>query len=440
MLQLIFSDYTKTPEMKQHLRKIGQYLLSAAALMYISLSVLKGLLYQLEDDNLNVERGTSVQSHNAMSPSGEHLQNALKSDSRDGRDWIYQRSNEKIETGDNHQSNKSHSISGGHRKLFIKDMESVVMHKSQENITGSSDAISFPRIIENQPYMCSESEDVPKGTYLLIMVHCHPAHKERRHAIRETWARIVCNYDNAAHVSLVFVLGISIRDKDNTKVKTEAKLYRDIIMGNFSDTYQTLSTKSMFSLRWATTYCVEAKLILKTDDDVYLNISRLLTELQDFHGPKPLLMGYRYNQAPVMRDGQWKVDFNQFAADSFPPYCSGVAYVMSSSTLRSLLTSYVQLKQKSILQIEDVFTTGVLANASGITCTHNERFPSWITSPSISNLKRLLQNEVLGIHGVTYTSIYNIQRMTEQCSECYSSYKSLKLWFIKLGKIPLSSG
>ena len=163
MLQLIFSDYTKTPEMKQHLRKIGHYLLSAAALMYISLSVLKGLLYQLEDDNLNVERGTSVQSHVAMSPSGEHLQNALKSDSRDGRDWIYQRSNEKIETGDNHQSNKSHSISGGHRKLFIKDMESVVMHKSQENITGSSDATSFPRIIENQPYMCSESEDVPKG-------------------------------------------------------------------------------------------------------------------------------------------------------------------------------------------------------------------------------------------------------------------------------------
>ena len=436
---IIFSDFTRMPEMKQHLRKIGHYLLSVAALMYISLSVLKGLLYQLEEDNLNVERRASVQSRVAMAPSDEHLQNALKSDSRDGRDWIYQRSNEKIETGDNHQSIKPHSISGGHRKLFIKDMESVIIHKSQENISRSLDATLFPHIIENQPYMCSESEDVPKGTYLLVMVHSYPAHKERRHAIRETWARIVRNYDNAAHVSLLFVLGISIRDKDNTKVKTEVKLYRDIIMGNFSDTYQTLSTKSMFSLRWATTYCAEAKFILKTDDDVYLNISRLLTELQEFHGPKPLLMGYRYNQAPVMRHGQWKVDFNQFAADSFPPYCSGVAYVMSSSTLWSLLNSYVQLKQKSILQIEDVFTTGVLANASGITCTHNERFPSWITSPSISNLKRLLQNKVLGIHGVTYTSIYNIQRMIEQCSECYSSYKSLKLWFMKLGKIPLSS-
>ena len=109
--------------MKQHLRKIGHYLLSAAALMYISLSVLKGLLYQLEEDNLNVERRASVQSHVVMPPSGEHLQNALKSDSRDGRDWIYQKSNEKIETGDNNQSNKSHSISGGHRKLFIKDMD-----------------------------------------------------------------------------------------------------------------------------------------------------------------------------------------------------------------------------------------------------------------------------------------------------------------------------
>ena len=426
--------------MKQHLRKIGHYLLSAAALMYLSLSVLKGLLYQLEEDSLSVERKVLLRSDVAMSPKGNHFQESVHSGSRDGRDWIYQTNRNKTGIKDNHESNKSHSISAGHRKLFIKDMESTIVNRSLENITHSRDQTLFPHIIENQPYMCGESEDVPKGTYLLIMVHSHPAHKERRHAIRETWARIVCNYDNAAHVSLIFVLGISLRDKDNVKVKTEAKLYRDIIIGNFSDTYQTLSTKSMFSLHWAATYCTEAKFILKTDDDVYLNISRLLTELQVFNGPEPLLMGYRYNQAPVMRDGQWKVDFNQFAADSFPPYCSGVAYVMSSSALRSFLTSYVQLNQKSILQIEDVFTTGVLANASGITCTHNERFPSWITSPSISNLKRLLEEKVLGIHSVTYTSIYNIQRMIEQCSECYFSHKSLKQWFMKLGRIPLSKG
>ena len=430
--------------MKQHLRKIGHYLLSASALMYLSVTILKGLLYQLEEESLNNDRNILVQDRALILPNGVHSKSTFKSNSSNVHDWIYQRMDKKtnpsLENEDNHQPNKSRSISGGHRKLFIKDMESVALHKSEENATNSSDVTLFPRIIINQPYMCNESEDVPKGTYLLILVHSHPAHKERRHAIRETWARIVRNYDNgAAHVSLLFVLGISIRDKDNAKVKTEAKLYRDIIIGNFTDTYQTLSTKSMFSLQWATTYCTEAKFILKTDDDVYLNISRLLTELRGFYGSKPLLMGYRYNQAPVMRDGQWKVDSNQFAADNFPPYCSGVAYVMSRSALLRLLTSYVQLKQKSVLQIEDVFTTGVLANASGISCTHNEHFPSWITSPSISNLKRLLQKEILAIHGVTYTSIYNIQRMIERCSECHTSYKSLKQWFVKLGRIPLSS-
>lgn len=429
--------------MKQHLRKIGHYLLSAAALTYLSLTILKGLLYQLEEESLTKDRSVLLQDRALILPEGEQSKSAFKSNLSYVHDWIYQKRNKNtnpsLENEDNHQSNKSHSISGGHRKLFIKDMESVVLHKSQENSSDSSDVTLFPRIIINHQYRCSESEDVPKGTCLLILVHSHPAHKERRHAIRETWGRIVRNYDNSAHTSLLFVLGISVSDIDNVKAKTESKLYRDIIIGNFTDTYQTLSTKSMFSLQWATTYCAEAKFILKTDDDVYLNISRLLTVLQDFYGTKPLLMGYRYNQAPVRRDGPWKVDFNQFAADSFPPYCSGVAYVMSRSTALRLLTSYVQLKQKFVLQIEDVFATGVLANASGISCTHNEHFPSWITSPSISNLKRLLQKEILGIHGVTYTSIYNIQRMIERCSECYTSKKSLKQWFMKLGRIPLSS-
>lgn len=420
--------------MKQHLRKIGHYLLSIAALMYLSVTILKGLLYQLEED---LNGSNSLHGHMATSSKHGHSDTP-----HEGNQWIHERTDKKPyqENEDNRQSNKSHSISGAHRKLFLKDIDSVATRRSQQNATNSSDMTLFPGIIVNQPYICGVSEDVPRGTHLLILVHSHPAHKERRHAIRETWARIACDYNSASHVSLLFVLGISIRDKDNEKVKTEAKLYRDIIIGNFSDTYQTLSTKSLFSLHWATTYCAEAKFVLKTDDDVYLNITRLLTELQGFHASNPLLMGYRYNRAPVMRDGQWKVDFNQFAEDSFPPYCSGVAYVMSSSALHKLLTSYSQLKLKSVLQIEDVFTTGILANASGISCTHNEHFPSWITSPSIGNLKRLLEEKILGIHGVTYTSIYNIQKMIQQCLECNSSHRSLKLWFMKLGRIPLSNG
>ena len=430
--------------MQQHLRKIGRYLLSATVLMYLSLTVLKGWLYQLEEDNRARDDRIAMRHHVKMTSNRESVDMTLKGNLTHSDDWMYMRGNKnmKVSPGNlnNHSSNKSHSISGGHRKLFIKDMESVAGNKPQENTSDlASPGTLFPDIIVNQPYLCSETEDLPTGTYLLILVHSHPAHKERRHAIRETWGRITRNYDNTQHVSLLFVLAVSIREQDNAKAQSEAKLYRDVIIGNFTDTYQSLSSKSMFSLHWARTHCSKAKFILKADDDVYLNVSRLLRLLPQSYEARPLLMGYRYNQAPVMRDGQWKVDFNQFAEDSFPAYCSGVAYVMSSRVLQKLLTSFSQFSQgKSVLQIEDVFTTGVLANASGISCTHNEHFPSWITAPSISNLKKLLHREILGIHGVTYTSIYNIQRMIEECSQCYFSHAALKKWFMKLGRVPLS--
>ncbi len=463
--------------MRGYLKKICHCLLTAVGFMYLSLAILKNLYPDLEQPSgyYNKAAGNSFKTHNSANEVNyvsirnnskprnksfynvHHLgisgkpatgQNGLQMGILNDETKIRSAPNEE-QIAQNYRDADAmsrHAMGGGQRKLFNKDTGmttlALVTGKSPETLATQSESLTsfgFPDVTINWPYLCRADDEVPSGTYLLVQVHSHPSHQERRHAIRETWGRVTRNFDKPFHVSLIFILGVAIKPKDNEKVRKEANLYRDIILGNFTDTYNTLSTKSLFGLHWAETFCPEAKFILKTDDDVFLNISRLLPLLNksDLDSTQ-FIMGYRYDGAHVMRNGQWKVDVKLYPKSNFPPYCSGVAYVLSSNVLKRLLGSYRKLDSRFILQIEDVFITGILANLSGLSCIHNPQFPNWITSPSISSLRLFLMGELFGLHGVPYTSIYSIYKLTEDCHQCLANPYTLKKWFNQIGKYPQS--
>ena len=60
--------------------------------------------------------------------------------------------------------------------------------------------------------------------------------------------------------------------------KLQASLYRenyhhrDIIQGNFIDSYRNLTYKHAMGLKWVKYFCNGADYVLKTDDDNYINI------------------------------------------------------------------------------------------------------------------------------------------------------------------------
>ena len=107
---------------------------------------------------------------------------------------------------------------------------------------------------------------------LVVMVTSAPHHSNRRQAIRQTWGGIKTH--NGFRVQVLFVVGLTTDDTGNIKIpspelRTEHKTHRDIIVGNFADTYLMLTTKTMAGLRWVTAHCGQAKFILKTDDDCF---------------------------------------------------------------------------------------------------------------------------------------------------------------------------
>ena len=292
----------------------------------------------------------------------------------------------------------------------------------------------LPEFILAQEHLCQPSEDVPNGLFLLVQVHSHPAHKERRDAIRATWGSVVRNFNTQLHIGLVFLVGLSNTSHEiNSAVFREAKLYRDIVQGNFTDTYRNLTIKSIMGLHWTSTFCCNTRYTMKTDDDVYFNISLLMSFLQSL--PKQgVLVGSIYEDSQVMREGQWQVKLIDFPFSVYPPYCAGAAYVMSPDVSRLLLSTFITKMPKPLLTIEDAYVTGFLANDAKLNCSHSDLFPNWMSTPSVKTFRNFFHRKVFAIHGVPFAAMYQIEKLIRLCKDCASNMSTLKDWFIWIGR------
>lgn len=76
---------------------------------------------------------------------------------------------------------------------------------------------------------------------------------------------------------MAFVLGATNIQSIEDSLEAESYMYSDIIRGRFIDSYNNLTLKTISSLEWVDTYCSRAAFVLKTDDDMFINVLRLMS-------------------------------------------------------------------------------------------------------------------------------------------------------------------
>ena len=128
-------------------------------------------------------------------------------------------------------------------------------------------------IILNNVSICNKSTHVT-GIKMLILIFSVNYNLLARRTIRETW--LTPMYDKSLWVQHVFLLGQSTNTSVDKQLHREHSEYGDIIQFSFYDTYRNLTYKTIMGYKWASIYCSNANFILKTDDDVYVNIKGLL--------------------------------------------------------------------------------------------------------------------------------------------------------------------
>ena len=201
--------------------------------------------------------------------------------------------------------------------------------------------------------------------FLFVFVHSAPWNFANRHCIRETWGN--SSYYRKRKLNLIFILGATKNQDLQSKIEKEFYRYSDILQVDFIDNYRNLTYKYISGLKYVTKNCKWTPYILKSDDDMFVNIFALM-KLLEMVPPLIMfnqLMCYVYKNPDPMRDVayKWFVSLDEWPYKKYPDFCAGSHVVTSLRVIRSL---YHASYHAPFFWIDDVYVTGVLAKMAGI--------------------------------------------------------------------------
>jgi len=227
----------------------------------------------------------------------------------------------------------------------------------------------------------------------------------RRQAIRQTWGGDDSSLP-AGHASwrTYFV----VAGRNFSTLAQEFDRYQDLIWVDTEEHYKTgLTPKTMAFVDFAQKVMARSSddkedremFAFKTDDDMYLNVTKLQLDL--FSSPSMDYFGLPMKNTAPVRDltSKFYMSPQEYSGDIFPPYATGGGYAMSFRFLQCAVRHLPTLQILRNMSWEDV-AIGFLAEACGISLTAASWDPSSIRNPGLffTNLTKLSKATSNGNH------------------------------------------
>ncbi len=210
--------------------------------------------------------------------------------------------------------------------------------------------------------------------------------------IRETWGNKA--YHGDSRMEVFFATGLSSNASVKKSLEEESWTYGDILQEDFTDDYKNLTYKAVGSLRWILENCRKTKFVLKADDDAFVNVFSLLKHLRDLDRTgqtTDILLCRLMLKNKIFRWGKWRITRDIYPYDRYPPYCSGLAFVLSLDVARAL---YEASYRTPVLWVDDAWLTGMVAA--------NAKVKHIRTNPTYSLGWAGIEKRFLGIHWYQY--------------------------------------
>ena len=100
-------------------------------------------------------------------------------------------------------------------------------------------------------------------------------------------------------IKVIFILGSSNDSKVEENVLKEDMKHKDILQFHFIDSYHNCLLKSIGALRWTLFYCKSAKFIMKVDDDMIVNVNKLVKFVHDNNNATKSIYGKVHDSKPI---------------------------------------------------------------------------------------------------------------------------------------------
>lgn len=252
-----------------------------------------------------------------------------------------------------------------------------------------------PGHVHANPTICPDQGD---KLQLLVVVTSAVPHFENRMAVRQTWG----HYSIRRDVSIGFILGSTTDSALQTQVDSENYIYSDVIQGNFIDTYNNLTLKTISLLEWVKTYCPKVAYILKCDDDMFINIPKLLGMISKRNKSNRVIYGRLAKKWQPIRNknSKYYVSIQQYKPSVFPDFTTGPSYLLPSCVVNDL---YYAALNHTYVKLEDVFMTGIVAHYVNVKRAHVNEFINKRVSFHPCNVQKSIS-----IHMVRYSEQFDL--------------------------------
>ncbi|XP_042873870.1 beta-1,3-galactosyltransferase 5-like [Penaeus japonicus] len=251
---------------------------------------------------------------------------------------------------------------------FVREDREGKSKLPQDSVNGKTPHKQALRYLIEEPDICNNFSDIKIVSY----VHSAVKKTENRQLIRDTWGSM--KYYQQIYLRIVFVFGAAASQEEQDIINEESEKHHDIIQLDFVDSYKNLSYKGVSALQWITEHCMQAQWILKSDDDMIINVFGLVDYLSLYtkwltshgEGPPSKIMCAVWWGMPVLRGtgcAKWCVTEEEWPEKSYPTYCSGSAFVIPTRVAPKLYHSYFHAP---FLWVDDAYISGVLPRQAGI--------------------------------------------------------------------------
>ncbi|XP_052466992.1 beta-1,3-galactosyltransferase 2-like [Carassius gibelio] len=231
-----------------------------------------------------------------------------------------------------------------------------------------NDEMSVAKILQDEPYEYILNEPFScllRAPFLVLLIAVEPKKTDARDAIRKTWA----NESVAWGLGIIrlFFIGVNQDTQRNGSklqhtIEEESDRYHDIIQQDYRDTYNNLTLKTLMGMYWITKYCPEAKYVMKTDSDMFVNTEYLMEKILKPKGQQTQkyftglhMTGFFPNRN---NESKWYMPLELFPGRQYPTFCSGTGYVFSGDVAQRIYVASLTIPR---LHLEDVYVGICLA-------------------------------------------------------------------------------
>lgn len=256
----------------------------------------------------------------------------------------------------------------------------------------------------NYDYVIENTNICNNTTELVFLIASATEGFNKRNALRNTWLNLTSAYTGA--VRHVFLVGSSSKGSVNDMIVDENKRNRDIIQGSFLDTYGNLTLKTRMGLRWVVEACSSTKYVMKTDDDMWVNVANVLSTMLPKYGRffDTRVGGFCMRKETPHRDpnSKYYIPESLFNRDVFPPFCSGTGYVAASTLVKKI---HEIADNVPYFPLEDVYI-GLCLEQLNLNVTNIDWFynynplfkrPCWYRGPYVFTVHGLAPERLLEI-------------------------------------------